>query len=95
MVSKKSKKKLLFFTFLNWEKQTWYWEKGWLFSSGNRDEIWPLEKGRKSPVSRGSGVLCLAQVHNIVPPVKCKSFCDSSWALIIAEQSVFCLFLLF
>ena len=28
IVSKKSKKKkIFFFTFLNWEKQTWYWEK--------------------------------------------------------------------
>ena len=42
MVSKKS-------TFLNWENQTWYWEKMWLFSIGNGAEIRPLEMGRKSP----------------------------------------------
>ena len=54
MVSKKSKKKtkkkqhLFFFTFLNWEKQTWYWEKRWLFSIGNGAEIRPLEKDRTS-----------------------------------------------
>ena len=33
----------------NWEKQTWYWEKRWLFSIGNGAEIRPLEKGRKCP----------------------------------------------
>ena len=33
-------------TFLIWEKQTWYWEKRWLFSIGNGAEIRPLEKGR-------------------------------------------------
>ena len=51
MVSKKVKKeKKFFFTFLNWEKQTWYWDNMWLFSIGNGAEILPLEKGRKSPV---------------------------------------------
>ena len=30
-------------------KQTWYWEKRWLFSIGNGAEIRPLETGRKSP----------------------------------------------
>ena len=44
---KKSKKKTL--TFLNWEKQTWNWEKRWLFLIENGAEIRPLEKGRKSP----------------------------------------------
>ena len=52
--SKSKKKKIyiyiFFFTFLNWEKQTWYWEKRWLFLIGNGGEIRPLEKGRKSPV---------------------------------------------
>ena len=43
------KKKIFFlFTFLNWEKQTWYWENRWLFSIGNGAKIRPLEKGRKS-----------------------------------------------
>ena len=45
MVSKKSKKSL------NWKKQTWYWEKRWLFSIGNWADIRPLEKDIKSPVS--------------------------------------------
>ena len=51
VVSKKKvkKKKNFFFTFLNWEKQTWYWEKRWLFSIGNGAEFRPLEKGRKGP----------------------------------------------
>ena len=49
LVSKKSKKKKFFFTFLNWENQTWYWEKGWLFLIGNGAENWPLEMGRKGP----------------------------------------------
>ena len=44
-----SEKKYFFFTFLNWENQTWYWEKIWLFSIGNVAEIQPLEMGRKSP----------------------------------------------
>ena len=35
-----SKKKFFFFTFLNWEKQTWYWEKKGYFR---------LEFGRKCP----------------------------------------------
>ena len=41
------KKYFCFFTFL--KKQTWYWEKSWLFSIWNGAEIRPLEKGRKSP----------------------------------------------
>ena len=57
MVSKKSKKKKklkkkkknFFFTFLNWENQTWYWEKRWLFFIWNGAEIRPLEMGRKGP----------------------------------------------
>ena len=44
---KESKKKKN--TFLNWDNQTWYWEKGWLLSIRNRAEIRPLEKGRKDP----------------------------------------------
>ena len=47
---KKSKNIFFFFTFLYWEKQTWYWEKRWLFFIGNEAEIRPLEKGRKFPV---------------------------------------------
>ena len=39
----------LFFTFLNWENQTWYWEKRWLFLIVNGAEIWPLEVGKKGP----------------------------------------------
>ena len=35
IVSKKGK------TLLNWENQTWYWEKRWLFSIGNGAEIRP------------------------------------------------------
>ena len=31
VVSKKVKKNVVFFTFLNWENQTWYWEKGFYF----------------------------------------------------------------
>ena len=48
---KESKKHicLFLFTFLNWEKQTWYWEKMWLLSFRNRAEMRPLEKGRKDP----------------------------------------------
>ena len=48
-VNKTSYIYIFFFTFLNWEKQTWYWEKRWLFSIGKGAEIRPLEKGRKSP----------------------------------------------
>ena len=51
MVSKKSlttKKTFFFFTFLYWEKQTWYWDFRLV---GNGAEIQPLEKGRKSPGS--------------------------------------------
>ena len=81
MVSIKSKKRkekkniFFFFTFLNWEKQTWYWEKRWLFSIGNGAETWPLEKGRKSPVHPPLLCsLCLnkhlmhgSDVHNYTP----------------------------
>ena len=35
-----------FSSFLNWENQTWYWDKRWLFSIGNGAEIRPLEMGR-------------------------------------------------
>ena len=45
----KKKKKIFFFPFLNWENQTWYWEKKRLFSIANGAEIRPLEKGRKGP----------------------------------------------
>ena len=45
MVSKKSTKKNS-----QWEKQTCYWEKRWLFSIGNEAEIRHLEQGRKCPV---------------------------------------------
>ena len=59
MVSKKkSKKNLKIFTFLNWEKQTWYWEKRWLFSIGNGAEIRPLEMGRKSPGRNKASISC-------------------------------------
>ena len=51
MVSKKVKKKKIFFYLFNWEKQTWYWEKSWPFFIGNGAEIRPLEMGRKSPAS--------------------------------------------
>ena len=47
--SKKKKKKKKKISFFNREKQTWYWEKRWLFSIGNGAKIQPLEKGRKSP----------------------------------------------
>ena len=53
MVSKRSKKKyLFFFTFLNWEKQKndMVLGKKVAISIGNGAEIQPLEKGRKSPV---------------------------------------------
>ena len=46
----KKKKNIFFFTFLNWENQTWYWGKRWLFLIGNGAEIQPLEMGRKCPV---------------------------------------------
>ena len=46
-LKKSLKKKHFFFTFLNLEKQRWYWEKRWLFSIGNGAKIRPLEKGRK------------------------------------------------
>ena len=50
MVSYKIKKKKSFFLlFLFGKKQTWQWEKRWLFSIGNGAEIRPLENGRKSP----------------------------------------------
>ena len=49
MVSKKKEKKIFFFTFLNWENQTWYWEKRWLFLIGNGAKIRPPEMDRKSP----------------------------------------------
>ena len=49
VVSKKINIYYNFFTFLNWENQTWYLEKRWLFSIGNGAEIWPLEISRKSP----------------------------------------------
>ena len=48
---KKMKKNIYFFTFLNLEKQTWYWEKRWLFSIGNGAETRLLED-RKCPVVR-------------------------------------------
>ena len=38
-----------------------YWEKGWLFSIGNGDDIRPLEKGRKCPV------ICSFLVSNSSP----------------------------
>ena len=31
--------------------------KKWLFFIGNGDEIWPLEKGRESPVSHDTSKL--------------------------------------
>ena len=34
---------------MNWEIQTWYWEKRWQFLIGNGAEIRPLEMGRKGP----------------------------------------------
>ena len=50
---KKKKKKIFFFyfffTFLNWEKQTCYWEKKGLFSIGNGAKIRFLVIGRKGP----------------------------------------------
>ena len=39
------KKKKDFF-FLNWENQTWYWEKKWVFLIGNGAQIRPLEMGK-------------------------------------------------
>ena len=65
MVSEKSKVKRN--TFLNWEKQTWYWEKRRLFSIGIR----PLEKGRKSPefpgLSESVGRTCHLVGYEIIP----------------------------
>ena len=49
MVSKNVKKKKKKKKILNWENQTWYWEKRWLFLIGNGAEIRPLEMGRKDP----------------------------------------------
>ena len=40
---KKVKKNIFCFTFLNWKKQLWYWEKMWLFSIGNGAVIPPLD----------------------------------------------------
>ena len=57
MVSKKNKKKMFFFffffffffTFLNLEKQTWYWDKRWLFSIGNGAAKIRQREGQKMP----------------------------------------------
>ena len=51
MVSKK-KRIFFFFTFPNWENQTWYWKKRWLFLIGNGAEIRPLEMCRKGPAGK-------------------------------------------
>ena len=45
VVSKK--KSIFFFTFLNWEKQTWYWRKK--VAIWNAAKIQHLETGRKFP----------------------------------------------
>ena len=52
MVSKEKvkKKNIFFFTFLNWEKQTWYGGKRWLFPIGNGARNLAPRKGQKIPL---------------------------------------------
>ena len=59
------KKYMFFFTFLNWEKRTWYRGNKWLFSNGNGAEIRTREKGRKSPANAQSTFVVEAAVFKL------------------------------